>query len=273
MNGQWIGPYTGTNTGTLVLELDDVGSHYEGIAHAYNNGFDQPPIFGEIQLQKGQAKQEVTVQLVPIERGPGTIFAPDALAERYPGLSIASRAETKWDISPTRISITWVTDIGANGTATLNKSEAAADSELAASTEVTTWKDFKEYAVTLTPYRFLFRGQETNKWKLRTSFYRTGRASILKFVTQDMVALHRQLSGLTAHRFDLANAQDYAAFLNLAQHHGYPTPLLDWTQSPFIAAYFLIAICFKDDICLIRKFVFMCSTEGFGIHPLSALRF
>jgi FRG domain len=34
------------------------------------------------------------------------------------------------------------------------------------------------------------------------------------------------------------HTNENGAFFNLVQHHGYPTPLLDWTYSPYVAAFF-----------------------------------
>lgn len=105
----------------------------------------------------------------------------------------------------------------------------------------------------------MFRGQENSLWRLRTHFHRTGRTNLMRFMNQDIPALHKNLSHLTAHVFNLGNPIENGAFFALAQHHGYPTPLLDWTHSPFIAAYFAFNDLTKDqqiDAQNTRIFVF-----------------
>jgi hypothetical protein len=243
MNGQWIGSYSGTNTGLVVADLDDVGTSYAGVVFAYdNNNIGMPRTFAQVEIPKNRATFSLRVGLLHSERGSGLLLTPESLAQKFPGVQMPTHADTEWEVTPNQIVLKWRTDIGTNGVGWMIKSERQSPSLLIPRSDLKTWEEFKKFVLALEPDRFVFRGHERSTWRLRTAFHRTGRASLMKFTAQDVPALHRHLSGLTTHHFNLNDPLEYAAFLNLAQHHGYPTPILDWTHSPFVAAYF----AFKD---------------------------
>jgi hypothetical protein len=230
MNGQWVGPYVGTNSGLLVVELDDVGDHYAGFAYAYDGNPSLPSVLVPVDfVPKTETHFKRKLSLLPIDRN-GNELPEEAVKKLYPEVTTPRHADTEWRLTANEITIKWATDAGTSGEGKVSRGNADKPSELIALPDVTTWNDFKRYASQLTPYTAMFRGQEDTKWRLRTAFHRTGRAALPRFLTQDVTALQRHLSGLTTHRFNLADRLDNAAFYHLVQHHGYPTPLLDYRR-------------------------------------------
>jgi hypothetical protein len=56
MNGQWIGPYVGTNSGTIVVDADDVGAFYEGHAYVFDAEAGMPAMIAHFRTSdKGDA--------------------------------------------------------------------------------------------------------------------------------------------------------------------------------------------------------------------------
>lgn len=88
---------------------------------------------------------------------------------------------------------------------------------------------------------YIFRGQKDSRHFLDTTFHRQNRYCIQR-LHEDFKKVEGVICRYIGRNFDIENEKDYGELMFLAQHYGFPTPLLDWSKSPFVAAYF----AFKD---------------------------
>ena len=116
----------------------------------------------------------------------------------------------------------------------------------------------------------LFRGQADSRWPLITSFHRYKRYDLVRFRDEVCEQLTREFNARLGRRYDISNGNDFGAVLSLAQHHGFPTPLLDWTRSPYIAAYFALADFSKPSA---NARIYMLNADAWNLLPqLASIR-
>jgi hypothetical protein len=88
----------------------------------------------------------------------------------------------------------------------------------------------------------IYRGQSNSEWSLTTSIHRTKQiaqfSDFLFYFNVLIPEVQEQVESWDGSRRDLTDPNDMAEFMAFLQHNGFPTPLLDWTFSPYIAAYF-----------------------------------
>ncbi|ADB15459.1 FRG domain protein [Pirellula staleyi DSM 6068] len=92
------------------------------------------------------------------------------------------------------------------------------------------------------PNNFIFRGQSNAEWDLTSSLERAIGNNWSKDISkkcEDHSLIQFQSK---FHLYDRINAQPNSklAWLALMQHHGVPTRLVDFTESPYVALYFAL---------------------------------
>ena len=241
MKGQWIGKYEGTNSGNITLELDERPNNFVGWAYLYDSATGYPSSAARIETIDKSDHQSFNVKIKPLNPFNGNLLEWRDVSSSFPGFNFPNSADVSFKFSENTLDLEWNTDICTSGKAALSKSKASSPSELIAK-KLSTWDEFKKEVQNLPLRDHIFRGQKkSSEWRLRTAFHRSGRADLRAFIENDIRELHASTINLTSYKFALENPLDLASFYALLQHHGYPTPLQDWTYSPYIAAYFAYA--------------------------------
>jgi hypothetical protein len=234
MNGQWLGTFDG---GKIIVNIDELESNYEGIAYLWENDKDLPSSVAFFSTPNKERNFKFRTSAIhAIDPATNLPAAWDTVKDKFSSdVKFSQYADIEGSFGDDSLTFSWITDTGVGASCVLPRSRADEGSELVASEMK--WDDFKAYVAGLGGRQYIFRGQN-EPWRLRTSFHRTGRAELARFLREDVPALHRHLSAKTRHVFDLQKPDENGAFFNLVQHHGYPTPLLDWSYSPYVAAFF-----------------------------------
>jgi hypothetical protein len=150
------------------------------------------------------------------------------------------------------------------------------DNQTVTEINVDSFEEFHNHVQDVLPFGVIFRGMRDISWDLTPSFGRHWRAaqdlgmSKADFlnVEGDMIRLFRKESA----RYLGFMPKDVWEVWSMAQHHGLPTRLLDWTFNPLVGLFFAVEKPFDGDSVVYALHMpdkYLSIKEEETLHPLS----
>lgn len=104
----------------------------------------------------------------------------------------------------------------------------------------------------------LFRGHSDKRWRLLTTLERfSANRHSIKGYYRILLSVHPAVASLTGKAWPISPGLDIDesehgpppgyGFMIYLRHHGFPSPLLDWSLSPYVAAFFAFARRARED--------------------------
>jgi hypothetical protein len=235
--GQWIGRLQSQTAapGWAVVELDPVAEGAVGRAYQIPDDPEVPSVMVELNFPRGIAGRH-NLQQAPIytfHPSRGEVFPRDRMPELFPNAWAAEAIDLEIDFSGDHLEFGFRTP-ASDGKGRLRRVPHTVPPQPA--DNLMRWPEFVAFASKENSGQ-IFRGQSAPH-RLRTSFHRSPRKDLVRYRLVDIPEIYRSLACQLRTYFDLLNPEHTGSFYSLIQHHGYPTPLLDWTYSPFVAAFF-----------------------------------
>ena len=202
MDGQWFGRLSndGTEGGFAIFDLDDCGDHYRGSGFFFDDDIDVPGTYAAIVTPDKNDDQDLIVSLAPVDKVGGGPMSPQGMAQRFPKALHAPDAHLRLKRRGDQLHVSYSTGdpTNTNGSGVLQHAPGDVDTDIQPDGRIDNWLAFKAELSGIQPRQFIFRGQAA-PWRLRTTFHRTRRSDLVRFINEDCLQMHRAVTPLARH--------------------------------------------------------------------------
>jgi hypothetical protein len=132
MNGQWLGRFAGSTSGSIIVNIDERTESYEGTANLIEDDENLP----DSLVSFGTANKEPNFQfrtgvILALDKKTGAGLSLERLQQRLGADQAFSKyADVRGTVDQDSLTLSWTTDTGVQGNCVLPRSKAGEPSEL-----------------------------------------------------------------------------------------------------------------------------------------------